>query len=154
MRFMLSCFWFLALPVGLILTWQVWIALKGLVHERLFDRAAAVRFTLIVACLFTIPPLVLGVLQQLGEYDLPNYPYAFAVNEPYAFAGWLVMVGFYLVVIAWVWLGKPATVLALFARRIGKLPENVLLIKVIVTALAIVGVAIATFMPPKILGWR
>lgn len=149
MRTVLPYFWFLGIPMGFLLSWMVWTALKEPVREGLIERGPAIRFTIIFALIFTIPPLLLGVLQLLGGYDLPNYPYAFAPNEPYAFAGWLVIVGFGVLALAWIWLGNAVAVLSTFG-----FPWSFLLLRLILSVLVIASVAIWTFMPPKILGWR
>jgi len=143
-------FWFLGVPVGLWLTWKVWTTLKEAKDEGVLDEPSTLRFTRVFGCLFTIPYVFLGAFQLLGGYDRPEYPSAFALNQPYAFAGWVVIVGWSLLAITWFWLGDPAVVLSRLGPRLNWLPSNTFLIRMIVTALGAVNIAVWTFWPPKI----
>jgi hypothetical protein len=123
--------------------------LEDITHEGSLDGASAKRFLVTFACWFTLTPLLLGVFQLLGGYDRPEYPSAFALNEPYAFGGWVVMVSSYLFAMGWVWVGKTALIISLLGRKIDGFPRATLAIKLIVMLLGILSILMLTFFMPK-----
>ncbi len=118
--------------------------MRPIIRDRLVDRVSAVHFFRIAAGLYTVTPLLLGTIQLMGGYQNPGYWSAFG-NEPFAFAGWLVVIGLSLFVITWFWLGKAADVVSAFRYKKPWIPANSFVIKIVVTSLAVLNIFLATF---------
>ena len=133
--------WVIGAALGVVLTLVVRSRFAPLLRNEPRHQEAVRRFVSIFGVLFTVPAVLLGIIQVLGGYDDPIYA-APNLGAPYAFAGWLVCVLNYVGFLWWFWRGGGSQTVALLGKESNWLPTNPTMITLFVTIVCVAMIAL------------